>query len=204
MSDHETTDEQAIPAPPSNPPQAPPVAPAMPHDYGSRGRTPMQRSPFFAGVLSFVLPGLGNVYNGLMQRGLMTFLLGISLLFTAAQSKEGPILALLVPSMIFTWLFGIIDAARQASLINHGLTETDLPTAKAQTSHGGLAVGVAFFLIGTYGLFSQVFEIDLSVLADYWYALLMAFGGWMIYQSLQQRKNDNNASAEELSFDEGI
>ena len=132
MSDHETTDEsQATPAAPSTPPQAPPAAPpaapAMPHDYGSSRRTPMQRSPFFAGLLSFVLPGLGNVYNGLIQRGLMTFLLAISLLFTAAQSQEGPILALLVPSMIFTWLFGIIDAARQAGLINYGLTETDLP-----------------------------------------------------------------------------
>ncbi|MEO1086587.1 MAG: hypothetical protein AAFY88_20325 [Acidobacteriota bacterium] len=195
MSEEPMTPEQSA-APPI--PAADPVRPEPPAraraDYEARPATPMQRSPFVAGLLSAVLPGLGNVYNGLFQRGLLTFLLGISLLFTAASSDEGAIMALLVPSMIFTWLFGIIDAVRQAGLINYGFTETDLPTSKAQSGAGGLAIGVAFFLIGAYGLLSQVFEIDLSVLIDYWYFLLMAFGGWLIYQSLQQRRLEQEAS----------
>ncbi|MEM1177900.1 MAG: hypothetical protein AAGM22_06130 [Acidobacteriota bacterium] len=185
--------ESAVPSTPA--PEAPPAGSDLRGrpDFEPRRPTPMQRSPFVAGLLSAVLPGLGNVYNGLFQRGLMTFLLGISLLFTASSSDQGPILALLVPSMLFTWLFGIIDAVRQAGLINYGVTETDLPTAKAQSGSGGLAIGVAFFLIGAYGLFSQVFEIDLSVLIDYWYVLLMAFGGWLIYQSMQQRRLEQEA-----------
>ncbi|MEM8994596.1 MAG: hypothetical protein AAGF23_07365 [Acidobacteriota bacterium] len=194
MSDEPTTLDQsaAPPTPASDPARPDPPAPIR-GDFDGRPGAPMQRSPFVAGLLSTFMPGLGNVYNGLFQRGLLTFLLGISLLFTASSSNQGPIMALLVPSMIFTWLFGIIDSVRQAGLINYGFTETDLPTTKAQSGAGGLAIGVAFFLIGAYGLLSQVFEIDLSVLIDYWYFLLMAFGGWLIYQSMQQRRLEQQA-----------
>ncbi len=183
-SEHQTPEAPKAPeaqpaatAPPPTPPSTDPriVAP--------------QRTPFLAGVLSAVLPGFGNVYNGLFTRGLLNFLIFVSIFFTAIQSNGGPELALLLPAMLFTWLFGIVDAYRNSMLINLGATEMELqdnlPDMKAG---GGLAVGVALFLIGLYGFLTQALDFDLTIIFDYWYLILMGFGGWLIFHGLQSRK----------------
>jgi hypothetical protein len=195
--------------PPARPAAAAPPAPPLPNAYGPAASSgadihpARRRRPAFAAFLS-ILPGFGNVYNGLFYRGLLTFLVFFSLVFTTAESGDGPQLAILVPAMIFTWLFGVVDAYRQATLINYGITEASLGTTETsfRAPSGNLAVGVALFVIGLYGLLNQVFDIDLSVLLDYWYVLIMAFGGWMIYQSLQARKAVEEAAG--LDTETGI
>ena len=183
---------EAAPAPAAPPPLPP--APAPTYGNADSGAVPphpvRRRRPGLAALLSF-LPGFGNVYNGLFYRGFLTFLVFFSLFFTTANVGEGPHLAILVPSMIFTWLFGVVDAYRQATLINYGITEAELDSGTGlRAPSGNLAVGVALFVIGFYGFLRQFFDIDLTVLLDYWYVLIMAFGGWMIYQSIQAKKND--------------
>lgn len=187
---------QAPPAKPAATPPAPPLrnAYATGTSPGAAVHPAHRRRPAFAAFLS-ILPGFGNVYNGLFYRGLLTFLVFFSLVFTAAESGDGSHLAILVPATIFTWLFGVVDAYRQATLINYGITEASLGTTETsfRAPSGNLAVGVALFVIGLYGLLNQVFDIDLSVLIDYWHLLIMAFGGWMIYQSLQARRTVEEA-----------
>lgn len=143
--------------------------------------TPAAKSPLLAAFLGLV-PGLGNIYNGLYARGFVFFLLVVSLFYTAIESGEGPHLALLIPSLIFVWLFNIFDGYRQATLINWGWDEESEATA-AQRGSGSLAAGIALFLIGLYGLLHQIFDIDLSALLEYWYVIIMAVGGWLIYQA---------------------
>ncbi len=186
MTDSEHPSPEAQPAAPSAPPKSPNPTP-----------TPIaaQRTPFLAGILSAAVPGFGNVYNGLFTRGLLNFLVFVSLFFIAVQSQGGPGLALLLPAMLFTWLFGIVDAYRSALLINIGATEMDLqenlPDIKAG---GGLAVGVALFLIGLYGFLTQTLDLDLTIIFDYWYVILMGFGGWLIFHGLQNRKKSSAVS----------
>ena len=183
--DPQTAMQEAAPPAPqtySPPPAAPPVPPS-------------RRSPKLAAFFS-LMPGFGNVYNGLFSRGLLTFLIFFGFFFIVQENNQGPEMALLVPAMIFTWLFGVVDAYRNATLINLGVTELELknqmPEIKAPD--GGLAIGAALFFIGLYGFLTQALEIDMSILFDYWYVILMGFGAWMIYRGYQTRQQDGGSS----------
>lgn len=149
------------------------------------------KSPLLAAFLGFV-PGLGNIYNGLYARGFVFFLLVVSLFYAAIDSGDGPHLALLIPSLIFTWLFNIFDGYRQATLINWGWDERE--EIAAQQGSGGLAAGIALFAIGLYGLLHQFFDVDLSALLEHWYLILLAIGGWLIYQSWSEKKGEASNS----------
>lgn len=179
--------------------QPPPLPPAA---------TPQQvlnrRSPFLAGFLSF-FPGLGNVYNGLYVRGLAFFFLcnglfALSFRVSDTRNAESS-LAVLMPTLIFFWFFNVFDAARQAKLINLGYGRAagfdDMPKLE-QGAPGGLILGVALAVVGFYGLLETVFDINLLFLLDFWYLIFLGFGGWMIYQGLQeknQRANDDRESS---------
>lgn len=148
-----------------------------------------ERSPVLAALLS-VVPGLGNIYNGLYLRGGTLFIITVGLFFLAVE-ENGQVLALLIPSLLFSWLFNLFDAYRQATLINHGVSEDPaLSRRRAVPAQppGGLVLGAAVFLVGFYGLLSQFFEIDLSILVDYWYLGFMAFGAWLVIRAVGEKK----------------
>ncbi|MEM8933219.1 MAG: hypothetical protein AAGE94_18670 [Acidobacteriota bacterium] len=182
------------PAPPQNPAQSAPP----PHDHTIHAAR--RRAPGLAAALSFFLPGFGNIYNGLFQRGLAIFATTFCIFFVAVSGDDGPILALLVPSMLFVWLFGIFDSYRQATLINYGVTQEDLDVLPARDS-GGMVAGIAFFLIGLYGLLHEVFGFDLSALFDYWYLILMAFGGWLAFQGWKAKQGADAAGSDDAYAD---
>lgn len=188
---HETQSEEMShePAPESydhaqEPARSAPQRPA-PQRVARREETgPPAKSPLLAGFLSLV-PGMGNIYNGLYARGLVFFLLVVSLFYTAVASGDGSHLALLIPSLIFVWLFNIFDAYRQATLINWGWEEDE--AVYAHRNSGALAAGIALFVIGLYGFLHQFFDIDLSALLEHWYIIIMAVGGWLIYQAWREK-----------------
>ena len=159
-----------------------PEGPAPRYEVPLRRPLP-ERSPVLAGLLS-VVPGLGNIYNGLYLRGGTLFLITVGIFFLATQENEDG-LALLIPALLFSWLFNLFDAYRQATLINHGVSE-DPALAQRRVvpsqAPGGLVLGLAVFLVGFYGLLSQFFDLDLSILVDYWYFGFMAFGGWLVFR----------------------
>ena len=175
--------------PDSRPQHQPPPAP--PPVYPSQ---PARRMPLFAAMLS-VVPGLGNVYNGLYVRGIALFFLvnGLfALAFRIGSERDTEHqLALIIPTTIFFWLFNLFDAYRQATLINLGRT-TDLgledqPQLPRYAS-GSMVLGVALAVVGLYGLLAQM-GVNMSFLFDYWYVVLMAFGGTLIYQSVKAQRS---------------
>ncbi len=213
--EHETDDHPM--ESPMEPPQPPAEAPQMstrhepPYPPPAQPRTVTQplpqapqqvRSPILAALFS-LFPGLGNVYNGLYLRGVTFFLICFGLIGLAAGSQE-PEAVLLVFSVIFVWLFNIFDAYRQASLINFGYPpEMPIKRSPASLGSGGLVAGSAVFLLGFYGFLREVFRIDLTVLADYWYVLFMIFGGFLIAQTIMQRRQaaeKDAADTAELDF----
>ena len=181
----------------------PPLASAHPRDPhyslppASRQDPPQARMPFLAGLFS-VFPGLGNVYNGLYLRGITFFLVCFGLIGLASEARVEE-RVLLVFSAIFVWFFNIFDAYRQATLINYGYTPDDELPVKPRISawgSGGLVAGVVVFAIGLLGLLRQYFDIDLTWLADHWYLLFMAFGGYMIVKTVHDRKQAQAGSEE--------
>jgi cell wall-active antibiotic response 4TMS protein YvqF len=143
-----------------------------------------QKNPMLAAVLS-LFPGMGNIYNGLYLRGLTLFLIIASLI---AVAQRHPLLGF---SIAFFWLFNVLDAYRQATLINYGYAQdlglVDLPR-HPKAAQGGLIAGVILTLIGLFALLDRFFDIDLGWLFDLWPAGLMAIGLWLVWASLRERR----------------
>jgi hypothetical protein len=144
-----------------------------------------QKNPGLAALLSF-FPGMGNVYNGLYMRGLTIFLIVLSLIGIASRGHD-----LFGFAIAFFWVFNIIDAYRQATLINYGYAQdlglVDLPR-HPRASQGGVAAGTILAVIGLVALLERYFEIRLDWLFDLWPFALVLLGCWMIWASLRDRR----------------
>jgi hypothetical protein len=166
--------EAPVPLSPAVPPQAPPNL--------------LRKKPLLALVLS-AFPGLGQIYDGLYLRGLILFLI-FSGLITLADATDHP---LFIMGVFFTVLFSMVDAYRQALLINYGYAQdlglSDLP-ARPRAGQGGLIAGVILTLIGVVALLERFFFIDLELLADLWPVGLIAVGVWLIVATVRERARD--------------
>ena len=199
MTDQETTETEIERSEPAAPPPAPAstevhYAPPPPAHAAPQRQI---RTPFLAALFS-LFPGLGNVYNSLYLRGITFFLIIVGLI-TLASGTEPPEAVLLVFAIIFVWLFNIFDAYRQATLINYGYApEMNVPKPRFSTwGSGGLTAGIAVFLLGLYGFLREHFDIDLTLLVDYWYLMFMIFGGCLIAWTVMQKKREEEEAADD-------
>src|ERR1700759_4161627 len=89
----------------------PPAPSALPPAIG-------RKNPALAALLS-LFPGMGNIYNGLYLRGMTFFIVVASLIGLVVHGGHD----LFGFAIAFFWLFNIIDAYRQATLINYGYAQ---------------------------------------------------------------------------------
>jgi hypothetical protein len=150
------------------------------------------KKPALAAFLS-LFPGLGHVYNGLYLRGLVFFLIYITLMGILI-SNDGDNAFFFAPAMAFVLFFNIIDAYRQAVLINYGYQQDlgilDLPK-RPRAGQGGFAAGAILVLVGAYALLEQYVRIDLDWLFDLWPLAAIALGGWLIWGTIRDRKKES-------------
>ncbi len=167
-----TTDERpsANEVPPL--PPEPPESPSVP-------QPPLRRSPGWALVLSF-LPGLGHVYLGLYSRAAAIFLAFLTAQVLADHADQLEIVA------IFIWFFGLIDAYRMAQLLNAGGPEPEFP--RPRRGEGRLGFGVFLVVVGLVLLINNFYPLDLSWLADWWPAILVAWGLYLLAGALRERR----------------
>lgn len=155
-----------------------------------------RKNPALAGLLS-LFPGMGNIYNGLYMRGVTFFLIVASLMGIADEGPE-----LFGFAAVFFWAFNVIDAYRQATLINYGYAQdlglVDLPR-HPRASQGGLAAGILLALIGLFAISERYFYIRLDWLFDLWPFALVLLGGWMIWASVRDRRRAQEAGMGEGS-----
>ncbi len=189
---YETEPRQAARAPVMPGPETRYALPPAPKQEAAQARM-----PFLAGMFS-LFPGLGNVYNGLYLRGVTFFLVCIGLIGLASGARVEE-RVLFIFSVIFVWFFNIFDAYRQATLINYGYTPGDELGDKPRISawgSGGVVAGVVVFALGFYGFLREHFEIDLTLLAEHWYLLFMAFGAFLIARTILDKKKAEAGSHE--------
>ena len=184
MSDKQqaATLEEAEEAPQAEAPKASvrPV-PALPP---SPPPSPTQKNPMAAAFLA-AMPGLGHVYNGLYQRGTVFFLLFFGAITLTAESNV-IFFAFCIP---FVWLFNILDAYRQANLINHGYA-TDLglmDVPKATPGLGALWAGIVLVAVGALELLRRFDLWDWDYIQKVWPAGLIVAGGWLIVSFIRNR-----------------
>jgi len=166
-----------------------PAPPAMPAaNIPGVGR----KNPGLAALLS-AFPGMGNIYNGLYMRGVTFFLIILSMIGIVSRGHD-----LFGFGVAFFWIFNIIDAYRQATLINYGYAQdlglVDMPR-HPRASQGGLAAGVLLTLIGIVALLERYFDIRLDWIFDLWPFALVVLGGGLIWASLRDRRRVGDGQA---------
>ena len=172
-----TESEQTPPPPPAGTDQTSPPPPPPTSTQGSL------TTRHVISVILALFPGLGHIYNGLYQRGIVLFLLAVGSIYLATE--EG-VMGMVVA---FVWLFNIIDAYRQASLIERGFaTDLGLQDAPKPPANGqlGLLAGAGLFIIGFLALLDYTFGYDIDRVWEYWPLGLLAAGAWLMIGAYRQ------------------
>jgi hypothetical protein len=173
MSSPETTPPAEYPALP--PPTV--VAPAVAAPRRSK-------EPWVALLLSLVMPGLGQVYNGQLSKAIFFFFAFSGSIYLIAEGHALPF-AVFLPFIIFS---NMIDAFRSATLIN------TRGTAKAEEEDDiespGWGIGLA--VMGVLILLNNLGWLRLSALVPYWPLLLIAAGVVLLRRSLQRKAGNGS------------
>lgn len=173
MTDETTTSPPTPPVPPpaNLAPPAPPAAPAP-----ERAAKTTVKSTALATLLAFIPFSLGHLYLGLYNRALLLF--GA---FWVSIFLEVPIVA------VFFYFFTIIDAFRQAQLINaHG--GEDLPEAPVR-GQGSLTLGIFLVVAGVVLLLRNWIDLDQIkyFIQDYSPGILVIAGVYLIFDAMRSR-----------------
>jgi hypothetical protein len=94
-------------------------------------------------------------------------------------------------ALAFFWAFNVLDAYRQAVLINYGYSQDlgllDAPQ-RPRAGQGGLVAGIILTFLGTIAFLDQYVNIDLRWLYDLWPLAIVAVGVWLIVASIRDRQ----------------
>ena len=199
MTHDEALSEETLPNEPARNPEPPPSAPPSP--YGAQRTAhlapatladdPMRRSPFIAAALS-LMPGLGQVYTGYTRLGFVHAIVAAVVLAFLAEGARGAMQPLGTVFLIFFWLYGVVDAARRAMLVNQALLgrlRMDLPETLGEPGfRGSLAGGIALVALGALLLSNTLFGVSLRWVEDWWPVVLIGFGAFLAWRALQDRQ----------------
>jgi hypothetical protein len=158
------------------------------------------KSPWLAWCLS-VIPGLGQVYNGLTHRALVQFTGWVAFIFLLQLHFRGLVFAALVLGWLAFWFWSSIDAYQTAVDINRtgrALTEDEAralghgPILGIEAdSHG---FGVALCVIGALLLarnFAGVIAAWMRFLVP---LALIAGGAWIVHRSRSRPRLDDGTT----------
>lgn len=142
----------------------------------------LPKNPWLAVVFSFLLPGLGQVYNGEPARALVFFFGFVGSIYLTATASPFPF-AFLIP---FIFFYGLIDAHKRSTAINQrflgGVPLDEEPESESP------AWGVTLVAVGALLLLNNLGWLDLDRLQRYWPMVLIAAGAFFIWSSVQKRK----------------
>jgi LiaF transmembrane domain/Family of unknown function (DUF5683) len=176
MSSPETTPPAEYPAPPPTTVVTPAAVPPIPRPL---------KSPPAALLLSLVLPGLGQVYNGHFSKAIFFFFAFTGCIYIAAEGHALPF-ALFLPFIIFS---NMIDAYRSATLIN--ARGTAAPVEEDDVESPGWGIGLA--VVGVVLFLNNMGWLHLSALVPYWPLLLIGAGVVLLRRSIQRKGGNGTA-----------
>src|SRR5258708_3984956 len=171
-------DQPDAPRPPTLPPPSPYLK--------------LPKNPWLAVVFSFILPGLGQVYNGEPARALVFFFGFVGSIYRTEEASPFPF-AFLIP---FIFIYGLIDAHKRSAAINQrflgGVPVDDEPESESP------AWGITLVAVGALLLLNNLGWLDLVRLQRYWPILLIAAGAFFIWSSIQKRKAGESGNEPQL------
>jgi hypothetical protein len=173
-----------LPPPPETDP-APPDTVATPQAPAWK---PEEKSPALAAFLS-LWPGLGHLYVGSYNRAGMFFFGVLAVIYLLPLPAS-------VFVCIFLWFFGIFDAYRQAQIVNLG---DDEPSPQRQ-AQGGLMFGVFLVVLCAILLVNNFYPIDFDWLRDWWPAVGILLGLYLIASTAIDRMRKRAQREPETSY----
>src|SRR5262245_10287128 len=123
-------------------PPPPPQVPALPPPSVVVSPRPLLKNPWVALALSFVFPGVGQVYNGQPAKALVFFLAFAGAIYGTADINPFPF-AFLIP---FVFLFNLVDAYRSAVLAGRS-SQDELQDAAESPAWGATLIGLGAILL---------------------------------------------------------
>ena len=166
--------------PPSDVPTLPPVPAVAARPIPPAA--PIVKSPWVALILSLVMPGLGQVYNGQFAKALAFFMAFSGSIYLITEGHPLPF-GLFLPFIIFS---NMIDAYRSAARINlRGIQA--LPDEDEEESP---AWGISIAVMGVLLLLNNMGWLRLGALVPYWPLLLIAAGIALLRRSIQRKGVD--------------
>jgi len=159
-----------------------PRPPALPPAEAPRPK----KSPALAALLTFLFPGVGQIYNGQATKALVFFAAFVGSISLSASGAAMPF-AFGIP---FVFFYSLIDAYRSACLINARRSGEPLESADepASPAWGWTLVGLGVVL-----LLNNFGWLDLAALQRFWPVLLIVAGALIIHGAMKRR--DGGAGA---------
>ena len=176
MSSPETTPPAEYPPPPPTTVVAPAVVPPAPRPL---------KSPGAAMLLSLLMPGLGQFYNGHLSKAIFFFFAFTGTIYLIVESNPLPF-AFFLPFIFFS---NMIDAYRSATLIN--LRGTAPAVEEDDVESPGWGIGLA--VVGLLLFLNNMGWLRLSALVPYWPILLIAAGVVLLRRSMQRKAGNGTA-----------
>jgi TM2 domain-containing membrane protein YozV len=152
--------------------------PSLPPPRPDPPRMTQAKNPLVALFLSFLIPGIGQGYNGQAAKAFVFFLSFAASLYAVIQIDPLPY-AFLLP---FIYFYGLVDAYRSADLLN-ARAQGGLPSLDEEQESP--AWGATLVLLGLVFLASNLGWLSLYSLHRFWPIILIVFGVLFMRKSLQ-------------------
>ncbi len=175
MSSPETTPPAEYPPPPPTV-VTPAVVPPIPRPL---------KSPGAAMLLSLLMPGLGQFYNGHLSKAIFFFFAFTGTIYLIVESNPLPF-AFFLPFIFFS---NIIDAYRSATLINARGTAQAIEEDDVESPGWGIGLAVVGLLL----FLNNMGWLRLSALVPYWPLLLILAGVVLLRRSIQRKGGNGTA-----------
>jgi TM2 domain-containing membrane protein YozV len=154
------------------------------------------KSPAAAGILSGVLAGAGQLYNGEATKALLFFVIFAGLISIMPHGPQ-PFLPLLFAAF---WFYQIIEAVQTAKAINLRALGAEIaaapgapaaaaavPGAPDSTPSGSVFWGGILIAVGAVLLLGNFNIIDYDRIFDFWPLVVIAIGVKMIVDYLRKK-----------------
>lgn len=148
------------------------------------------KSPFLAGLLAFIFPGTGALYNRQLLKGIMFIIVFAGLVSMQSHGDAQPFVALIMAGF---YIFQIIDAVQVSKSINNRYLkgeeeiEEEVPE---ELSSGSIFWGIFLITLGVVLLLANFEIISYGLLFDFWPLAVIGIGAKLIYESAR-KKNGN-------------
>lgn len=149
------------------------------------------KSPGMALLLSVLMPGIGQIYNGQPAKAFVFFFAMVGSIYGAAEINPLPF-AFLIP---FAYFYNLVDAYRSAALLSSG------PAAQAEEELAeSPGWGASLIVLGLVLLMHNLGWLDLASIGRYWPLLLVAIGGLFLYGAVRPRKGAGKGAGDDARF----